>query len=59
VQLDVVFTAPDGSEQRVPAFWAGEQEGQVRFAPSQAGEYRWLTVCSDTSNRGWRTNLHP
>jgi hypothetical protein len=50
VQLDVVFTAPDGSEQRVPAFWAGEQEWRVRFAPSQVGDYRWRTICSDAAN---------
>src|ERR1039458_8842335 len=27
VELDVLITAPDKSEQRVPAFWAGEQIG--------------------------------
>src|SRR5579862_9417370 len=25
VELDVIFTGPAGEEQRVPAFWAGEQ----------------------------------
>lgn len=54
VEVDVLFTAPDGCEQRVPAFWAGEQEWRVRFAPRQAGTYRWRTVCTDTSN----TSLH-
>ena len=50
VELDVLFTAPDGSEQRIPAFWAGEQEWRVRFATSQAGQYRWYTACTDRGN---------
>lgn len=54
VQMDVLFRAPEGSEHRVPAFWAGEQEWRVRFAPSQEGTYRWRTVCTDAGN----TALH-
>lgn len=54
VEADVLFTAPDGCEQRVPTFWAGEQEWRVRFAPRLEGIYRWRTVCTDTSN----TSLH-
>ncbi len=54
VEVDVLFTAPDGSEQKVPAFWAGDREWRVRFAPSQEGDYRWRTVCSDEDN----TALH-
>ncbi len=50
VELDVLFIAPDGREQRVPAFWAGEQEWRVRFAPCQEGTYRWRTICTDIDN---------
>src|SRR6476646_5000574 len=37
VELDVVFTAPDQSQQRVPAFWAGGNTWRVRYASNQAG----------------------
>ncbi len=50
IDLDVVFTGPQGKEWRVPAFWAGEQEWRVRFAPLSPGLYRYRTICSDKSN---------
>ena len=50
VELDVIFTAPDGTEQRVPAFWAGEQTWRVRYAAPVAGPYKFRTVCNDTGN---------
>ncbi len=54
IELDVVFTNPQGREQRVPAFWAGEQEWRVRYAPPTPGRYTYRTVSSDTSD----TDLH-
>ena len=50
VALDVVFARPDGRQERVPAFWAGESTWRVRYAPAQAGMYRYRSVCSDASN---------
>ncbi len=50
VELDVIFTDPQGREQRVPAFWAGEQTWSVRFAPHLLGRYAYRTLCSDSSN---------
>ena len=50
VQLDVRVTAPDGEEQIVPAFWAGEQTWGVRYASSKVGTHRYRTICSDESN---------
>jgi hypothetical protein len=50
VELDVVFRDPEGQEQRVPAFWAGENLWRVRYAPHSAGRYRYRTVCSDPKN---------
>ena len=50
VQLDVVVTCPDGSEQRVPAFWAGENSWHVRYSSSQIGTHRLRSICSDTDN---------
>ena len=50
VELDVVFTDPQGREQRVPAFWAGEQVWRVRYAPAAPGRYTYRTVSSDPTN---------
>ena len=32
VQVDVVVSTPEGAEQTVPAFWAGEQTWTVRYS---------------------------
>ena len=50
VELDVLITAPDGAEQRVPAFWGGEQTWRVRYLPHTTGKFSYRTVCSDTNN---------
>ena len=50
VELDVIFTDPDGEERRVPAFWAGENVWRVRYASPKVGRHRYCTECSDTSN---------
>ncbi len=50
VILDVVFQDPRGREQRVPAFWGGEQVWRVRYAPSVPGRYTYRTVASDPRN---------
>ncbi len=54
VQLDVLMTSPDGREQRVPAFWAGDHTWRVRYSSPQIGTHRFRTECSDTTN----TSLH-
>jgi hypothetical protein len=50
VELDVVFTGPNGERQRVPAFWAGGNVWRVRHAASAPGSWSFRTVCSDGSN---------
>ncbi len=50
VELDVIFRDVEGHTWKVPAFWAGEQEWRVRFAPPHAGQYTFATICSDASN---------
>lgn len=50
VTLDAVFTAPDGKDLRVPAFWAGGKTWRVRYASPLAGTHRYLTECSDSAN---------
>ena len=50
VELDVICTGPDGEEQRVPAFWAGENVWRVRYASPKVGVHSYRTECSDTGN---------
>src|SRR6185503_12591280 len=49
VDVDVVFTK-DGSSWRVPAFWRGENQWSVRFAPRQPGEYSYHFESTDATN---------
>jgi len=50
IELDVIFQGPGGEEDRIPAFWAGEQSWRVRYAPKCPGKHSCRTICSDTSN---------
>jgi hypothetical protein len=50
--LEVKFTAPDGSEQSVFAFWDGGKTWRARFSPDQVGEWRYRTICSKDDNAG-------
>ena len=50
VELDVIFTGPDGKTFRVPAFWAGGDRWRFRYASNQRGEHTWRTECSDADN---------
>jgi hypothetical protein len=51
VRLDMLVAAPDGTQQRVPAFWAGGQTWRVRYSSAVVGNHRWKLVCSDAANR--------
>ncbi|MBC7234501.1 MAG: DUF4038 domain-containing protein [Chloroflexi bacterium] len=61
ITVDVLFIGPSGQEHRMPAYWAGEQEWRVRFAPPEVGTFHYRTLCSDESNadlhgqEGWLT----
>lgn len=50
VELDVIFTDPQGQEHRMPTFWAGDQTWRVRFSAAKTGKYTFRTVSNDTSN---------
>jgi len=52
VELDVVFSGPDGSERVVPAFWSGQGEWRVRYSSPLTGRHTYRSVCSDASNGG-------
>lgn len=51
IDLDFIFVDPQGREQRVPAFWDGEQTWRVRYTPHSPGRYSYRSVCSDASNQ--------
>ena len=50
--LTAVFTAPSGEKLKVPGFWDGGKTWRVRFAPTQTGNWKFETTCSDASNNG-------
>ena len=52
VQVDAVVREPDGSEIRVPAYWAGDDRWVIRVAAAQPGRRTWRTECSDAANAG-------
>jgi hypothetical protein len=52
IQLGAVFTAPDGSKRRVPAFWAGGKKWKVRYASPHVGIHKFRSECSDDRDAG-------
>ena len=51
-ELDVLFTAPDGSTFRVPAFWSGDNVWKARFAGVAEGKYTFETRASVEDDAG-------
>jgi len=54
VRLQVAFHAPSGETRLVEAFWDGDLNWRVRFAPDQIGNWSYTTICSDPANRELR-----
>lgn len=52
VDVDGVFTGPDGGTFRVPAFWAGDNVWKLRFAGAAVGAYSFKTVASNQTDSG-------
>lgn len=50
VELDAVVTGPDGTERRVPCYWAGGQTWRLRFGGFRPGQYKYRTAANDTGN---------
>ena len=48
----ITFTSPSGSERQVDGFWDGGHDWRVRFMPDEAGEWQYVTQCSDQNNSG-------
>ncbi|MCX6923862.1 MAG: DUF4038 domain-containing protein, partial [Verrucomicrobia bacterium] len=51
-QLDAVVTQPEGTQLRVPGFWAGGTDWRFRYASGKVGTHTWRTECTDTANSG-------
>jgi hypothetical protein len=51
-QLDAVVTQPDGTQLRVPGFWAGGSDWRFRYASNKPGVHTWRAECSDTADAG-------
>ena len=52
ITLDVLFTAPNGDELRVPAFWAGGNRWKARYASPVVGTYQFRSDCSQPNDAG-------
>jgi hypothetical protein len=50
VELDAIITQPDGTQLRVPGFWAGGNRWCIRYASGTPGLHAWRSECSDKSN---------
>jgi hypothetical protein len=50
--LTVTFTSPQGAKLKVPGFWDGGKNWKIRFAPTQTGNWKFETICSDAGNKG-------
>ncbi|HEX8522467.1 MAG TPA: DUF4038 domain-containing protein [Tepidisphaeraceae bacterium] len=50
IELDAIVTAPDGSQQRVPAYWAGGSTWNIRYTSAIVGNHTFKTICSDINN---------
>ena len=51
-ELSVAFTSPAGKVYVVPGFWDGAKTWRVRFAPTEAGIWNYLSTCSNVSDNG-------
>lgn len=51
-EFHALFTAPSGRQLKINGFWDGGVDWKIRFMPDEEGEWKYRTVCSDTTNRG-------
>lgn len=51
LELNVLFVDESGTEQLVPAFWAGGNVWRVRFSTPVLGRFSYRTICSDETNQ--------
>jgi len=49
-ELDAIIKRPDGTQLRVPAFWAGGNRWCFRYASATPGVHTYKSECSDKNN---------
>ncbi|SEO52406.1 DUF4038 domain-containing protein [Paenibacillus sp. OV219] len=52
VELHARFTGSNGQELLIPGYWAGDHQWKVRFTPSAAGDWTYITQCSEATDSG-------
>jgi hypothetical protein len=52
VTVSVTYTGPAGQTIQSYGFWDGEERFKIRCAFPTPGNWRWQTICSDTTNSG-------
>lgn len=52
VRVDVDFVSPCGTTLRIPAFWDGGNVWRVRFAPTETGEWKYVSHCNFSTDSG-------
>jgi hypothetical protein len=64
VQLDIVFSGPNGKQYRIPGFYDGDGKGgangnvwKVRFSADETGGWRYATESTDHLLNGWMGNI--
>ena len=50
IVLDMIVTSPQGTKQKIPAFWAGDNDWSFRFSAPETGTYSFETICNDIKN---------
>lgn len=51
-ELNVIFTSPSGKQYTVPGFWDGGRTWRVRFAPTEYGVWKYVSICTDNTDGG-------
>ena len=51
-ELDVTFESENGTQITVPGFWDGADEWKARFAPTETGNWTYVTKFTDAGDSG-------
>ncbi len=57
ISVDALFTAPDGEDRLVPAFWSGGSTFRFRYSSAKVGVHRYRTLCADADLNGREGSL--
>jgi hypothetical protein len=60
VSLEAIIKSKDSKDSKtIKAFWAGGNSWKFRFSSPIAGQYEFVTRCSDKKNKGFTTKKAP